>query len=113
MLSFFIKLLISVVIIIVCAQIGKKMPTLAGLIATMPLTSLIVLLWIYTDNVGDYELMTSYTKGVLWGIIPTILFFVVAFICFRKHLALPIVLSSSFGIWLIGAFVHQWLLRSD
>ena len=112
-MSFFIKLLISVVIIVACSLIGKKMPTLAGLIATMPLTSLIVLLWLYSDNTGDYELMTNYTKGVLWGIVPTVLFFVIAFICFQKQMALHVVLSASFGVWLIGAMVHQWLLRPD
>ena len=38
-----IKLLISVSIIIFCTQIGRKLPTLAGLVAVMPLTGLIVL----------------------------------------------------------------------
>lgn len=112
-MQFFIKLLITVSVIAICASIGKKFPTLAGLIATMPLTSLIVLIWLYTDSAGDHELMTHYTKGVLWGILPTILFFAVAFVCFRKGLALPVVLSASFGVWLMGAAVHQWLLRPD
>ena len=109
-MQFVLKLSISVAIIIVCTQIARKLPTLSGLIATMPLTGSIVLLWIYSDNPGNYEMMTSYTKGALWGIVPSVLFFLVAFLCFRKHLSLPLVLSASFGIWLIGAFVHQWLL---
>ena len=41
-----IKLLISVGVIVFCTQIGRKLPTLAGLIAVMPLTGLIVLLWL-------------------------------------------------------------------
>ena len=110
-MRFVIRLLISVCVIVFCVQISRKMPTLAGLVAVMPLTGLIVLLWLYSDNPGNYEMMIDYTKGALWGIVPSILFFLVAFICFRKQLALWIVLCASFAIWLIAAFLHQWLLH--
>lgn len=110
-MHFFLKLVITNIIIVFCAWIGKRYPTLGGLIATMPLTSLLVLVWLYADNPGDYRLMTDFTRGVLWGIVPTILFFLVAYVCFRRQIALPLVLSAGFGVWLAGALVHQWLLR--
>ena len=110
-MRFVIKLLISVCVIAVCAQIGRKLPSLAGLIAVMPLTGVVVLVWLYVDNTGDFELMVDYTRGALWGILPSILFFVVAYLCFRKQLALWIVLCASFGVWLIAAVVHQWLIN--
>ena len=80
-------------------------------IAVMPLTGLIVLLWLYTEAPGNFNLMTEYTKGALWGIVPSILFFLVALMCFRRQLSLWIVLCASFAVWLIGAFIHQWLLN--
>jgi uncharacterized membrane protein (GlpM family) len=109
-MRFVVKLLISVGIIIFCTQVGRKLPTLAGLIAVMPLTGAIVLVWLYVDNPGNFGLMTDYTKGALWGILPSILFFLVAFVCFRKQLPLWIVLCASFSVWVIAAAVHQWLL---
>ena len=110
-MRFAIKLLISVCVIAFCAGIGRRLPTLAGLIAVMPLTGLVVLVWLCLDNPGNFNLMTEYTKGALWGIVPSVLFFLVAFVCFRRHLPLWIVLCASFAVWFIGAFVHQWLLR--
>ena len=110
-MRFVIKLLISVGIIVFCTQIGRKLPTLAGLIAVMPLTGLIVLVWLYMDNPGNFNLITDYSKSALWGIIPSILFFLVAFICLRKQLPFWIVLSAGFAVWLITAVVHQWLLN--
>jgi len=106
-----IKILISVIIIVFCTQIGRRLPTLAGLVAVMPLTGLIVLVWLYTDNPDNFNIVIDYTKGALWGILPSILFFLTAFICFRKHLSLWIVLCASFAVWLIAAFFHQWLLH--
>lgn len=110
-MQFAVKLLLTNLIIIACTQIGRKFPSLGGLIATMPLTSLLVLLWLYSDNPGDFRLMEDYTRGVLWGIIPTILFFAVALVFFRRQWPLPLVLSVSFAAWLTGAAVHQWLLK--
>jgi len=109
-MRFAIKLLISLCVIALCTQLGRKLPSLAGLIAVMPLTSLIVLVWLYMDDPGNAELLANYIKGALFGIVPTILFFLVAFICFRRHLPLWIVLCASFAVWLAGAGVHQLLL---
>ncbi len=108
---FVVKLVITNLVIISCVQIGRKIPSLAGLIATMPLTSLIVLVWLHADNPGDPGLMAGYTRGVLWGIIPTVLFFAAAYFCFRRQFSLPAALSAGFCLWLAGAAVHQWLVR--
>ena len=110
-MRFVIKLFVSLCIITLCSQIGRKLPTLAGLIAVMPLTGLIVLIWLYLDNPGNFSLMADYTKGAFWGILPTILFFLVAFFCFQKRLSLWIVLCASFAVWIVAAAVHQLLLK--
>jgi len=109
-MQFGVKLLASVAVIVICTQIGRKWPTLGGLIATMPLTSLIVLLWLYSDNPTDLKTLADYTKGVVWGIVPTALFFLAAFFCFSKKMSLWVVLSASFAVWLIAAAIHQLLL---
>jgi uncharacterized membrane protein (GlpM family) len=110
-MDFLLKLLITNIVIISCVLVGKRFPTLAGLIATMPLTSLLVLVWLHTDNRGDLPLLEKFTGGVLWGIIPTILFFLTAWFCFRGRLPFTSTLAISSVAWLAGAAVHQWLLR--
>jgi uncharacterized membrane protein (GlpM family) len=106
-----IKVTISVAIILVATAIGKKLPSTAGLIGVMPLTGALVLVWMHLENKGDPFIMQDFTKGALWGILPSILFFLVAFFCFKKQLPLPVVLVSSFGVWLVAAFFHQWALK--
>jgi F0F1-type ATP synthase assembly protein I len=111
MMQFWIKLAVSLGVIVTCTRIGARMPTLGGLIATMPLTSLIVLLWLASDHPGDHRLLKEYTQGVLWGIIPTILFFGVVLVVLQRGWQLPAVLGTGFAVWLAGAIVHQYLLR--
>ena len=105
-----IKAVITLGIVLGCTALGKKWPSLAGLIATMPLTALLVLIWLNLDTGGDNRLMQDYTRGVIWGIVPSILFFVVAYVCFRRQLSLPVVLVISYAVWIVGAVVHQKLL---
>lgn len=106
-----IKTALSVVIIIVATGIAKKFPSAAGLIGVMPLTGALVLAWVYMENKGNAEVMQGFAKGALWGIVPSILFFLVAFVCFRKGFPLTTVLISSFAAWLVAAFVHQLVLK--
>lgn len=79
-MRFVIKLLISVCVIAVCAQIGRKLPSMAGLIAVMPLTGVVVLVWLYVDNPGDFELMVDYTRGHCGGFCRAFCFLLL-FIC--------------------------------
>jgi len=106
-----IKVALSVIIILAATAIGKKLPSAAGLISVMPLTGALVLAWMYLENRGDPEIMQNFAKGALWGILPSILFFLSAFFCLKQTTSLPVVLGVSFGIWLIAAVVHQWVLR--
>ena len=106
-----IKAVLSVIIILAATAVGKKLPSTAGLIGVMPLAGALVLIWMYLENEGNPKVMQSFAKGALWGILPSILFYLVAFFCFRRNLSLPIVLVASFGVWLCAAFVHQWILK--
>ena len=106
-----IKAALSLVIIFAATWIAKRFPSAAGLIGVMPLTGALVLVWVYLENNGNPDVMQAFAKGALWGILPSILFFLVAFFCFKKQLPLVVVLCSSFGVWLATAFVHQWFLK--
>jgi uncharacterized membrane protein (GlpM family) len=106
-----LKLLITVGIVILSAQLGKRFPSLAGLIATMPLTGLLVLLWLYADNPGDRALMVGYTRGAIFGIVPSILFYLTALVCFVRGMSLAGTLAASFAVWLAGAVLHGLLVR--
>ena len=106
-----IKAALSVIIILAATTIGRKLPSTAGLIGVMPLAGALVLVWIYLDSEGNSQVMQSFTKGALWGILPSILFYLVAFFCSRRNLSLPVVLVASFGVWLCAAVVHQWMLK--
>lgn len=102
--------IITLGVIFLCVWLARWRPSLAGLIAVMPLTGLLALLWVYSDSGGDMVRLTRYTAGAVWGIVPAIVFFVAAYVCFRNNLSLPAALGISGALWLAGAMVHQYFL---
>jgi uncharacterized membrane protein (GlpM family) len=106
-----LKIILSVAIIFIATAISKKMPSTAGLIGVMPLVGALVLVWVYIENKGDPQIMQGFTKGALWGIVPSVLFYLVALFCFKRQFPLSVVLSASFAVWLAAAFGHHWFLK--
>jgi uncharacterized membrane protein (GlpM family) len=106
-----LKIAISIAVIFIATAISKKLPSTAGLIGVMPLVGALVLVWVHVENKGDPRIMQSFTKGALWGMIPSLIFYLVALFCFKKQLPLSIALSASFAAWLAAAFIHHLLLK--
>ena len=106
---FLVKVTLSALIIAGVSEVARRLPSLGGLIAAMPLTTLLALIWIYGET-GDYHLAASFTKSVLFGIIPTIFFFGTALYLFRKGVSFVLVLCGSFVVFTIAAVIHQILL---
>ena len=99
----------SALIIAGVSELAKRMPSLGGLIAAMPLTTLLALIWLYAET-GDYQLAHDFTRSVLFAIIPTIFFFISALYLFKRGASFITILMVSFVIFLGAAAVHQYLL---
>jgi uncharacterized membrane protein (GlpM family) len=110
-MQLFIKIILSLGVILAATEIARKMPSLAGLLAVMPLTGALILVWVHLENRGNSEVMRAFTKSAFFGILPTLLFFLAALICYRRHLPLAAVLGVSFGSWAAAALIHQWLIK--
>ena len=106
-----IKMAISLVIIVAASELAKKIPSAAGLIGVMPLTGALVLAWVYIDSAGDARIMEQFARGALWGILPSVLFFAAALVCFKRGMPLGTTLAAGFASWLSAGILHQLLLK--
>lgn len=106
-----VKLLAACAVIYACARLGRRDPALAGLLATMPLTGLIVLLWLAADTGAAQPVMLGYCKGVLFGILPSLGFFGAAYLGFTLGAGLWGSLGLGAAVWLAGAWLHRALVH--
>ena len=94
MLYLVIKAAISGVIVALVSEIARRYPGWGGLVASLPLTSLLAMLWLWRDT-SDAGRVAALAGSTFWFILPSLPLFVV----------LPLLLRSSLGFWLSMAIV--------
>ena len=92
MTYFIIKALLSGLIVAAVSEVARRYPSWGGLIVSLPLTSLLAMLWLWRDT-GDPERIAGMSMSAFWFVLPSLPMFAV----------LPFLLRSGLGFW--AAFV--------
>lgn len=88
MFPFVAKAAISGVIAALVAEIARRYPGWGGLVASLPLTSILAMIWLWRDT-GDQAQIAALSGSIFWFILPSLPMF----------LALPALLRSGLGFW--------------
>src|SRR6187399_3242795 len=102
MIYFAIKCTLSGIIIAVISEIAKRSPAFAALIASLPLLSLLGILWLWRDT-GDAERIASHAEATFWYVIPSLPMFLV----------LPAMLRAGVGFgsaWGSAAYLQSFCI---
>ena len=86
MIWYAVKVLVSAVIIVVISEVSKKLPLLGSLIASLPLVSVLGMIWIYGET-RDAEKLAAHAFGTFWYVLPSLPMFLVMRGCFGRLLA--------------------------
>ena len=76
MIFLLIKIIVTAGLIVLISEIAKANDKLGGLIAAMPIMTLLVILWMYYEGNSD-EKISSHMSYTLLYIVPTIPMFIV------------------------------------
>ena len=71
MLYLFIKAALSGIIIAVVSEVAKRYPGFGGLIASLPLVSVLGMLWLWKDK-PDAANMAAHAEGTFWFVLPSL-----------------------------------------
>ena len=71
MLQLLLRAGLSGLLIALVADVGKRSPTLAALIASLPLVSVLGMLWLYRDT-GDTERLAVHATATFWYVLPSL-----------------------------------------
>lgn len=82
------KVLITAILVVAISEIGKRSTFAGALLASLPLTSLLALVWLYRDT-GDALQAAQLARGIFWLVLPSLLFFLV----------FPLGVKAGWGFW--------------
>lgn len=92
MLYLLIKAALSGAIVAAVSEIARRYPGWGGLLASLPLTSLLAMIWLWRDS-HDPQKVAELTSSTFWFILPSLPIFLV----------LPWLLRSGMAFWLAMA----------
>ena len=99
MVWYLCKLLISAGIIVVISEISKKLPLLGSLIASLPLISVLGMIWMYAET-KEVLRIADHAEGTFWYVLPSLPMFLLMPWMIRKGVSFPVALTT--GIALTG-----------
>jgi hypothetical protein len=88
MLYFIVKCALSGVIIAIVSEVAKRSPAFGALIVSLPLVSLLGILWLWRDT-ADSERIAAHAQSTFWYVLPSLPMFLV----------LPALLRAGIGFW--------------
>lgn len=81
-----LKYLLSAAIVVAVSELAKRSATVGGLVASLPLVSLLAFFWLYRET-GSVERVASLSTSIFWFVLPSLVLF----------LALPALLRRGFS----------------
>jgi hypothetical protein len=88
MLYLSLKAALSGIIIAIVSEVARRSPTLGALIVSLPLVSILGILWLWHDT-GDAERIAAHAQSTFWYVLPTLPMFLV----------MPAMLRHGIGFW--------------
>ena len=108
-LQFLLKLVITVTVVLVAAMLAKRTGWIGALVASLPLTSLLVLVWLYTDTRNSAQ-VADLAMGIFWFVLGSLPFFLVLAFALRQGWNIGLAFAVAGLAGFAGVSLTQWLL---
>ncbi|MEI9899846.1 MAG: DUF3147 family protein [Hyphomicrobium sp.] len=86
MLATLIKIAVTAVLVVAISEVAKRSSLLGAVLASIPLTSVLAMVWLYADT-GDAGKVADLATGIFWLVLPSLVLFI----------ALPLLIRAGFG----------------
>jgi hypothetical protein len=108
MLYLLIKAAISGAIVATVSEVAKRYPGFGGLIASLPLVSILGMIWLWRDT-GDPVRMADHATGTFWFVLPSLPMFLVIPALLRRGVGFYPALAAGCLVTLALYLATIWL----
>lgn len=88
MLYYVTKVAVTALMVVLISEVAKRSSFLGAVLASVPLTSVLAMLWLYLDT-GDAAKVSALAGSVFWLVLPSLALFV----------ALPLLLAKGVNFY--------------
>jgi len=110
MLETLIKVVVTSALVVSVSEAAKRSVLLGAILASLPLTSLLAMVWLYADT-RDPEKVASLATGIFWLILPSLTLLLVLPVLLRKGMPFVPSLVISVTLTAFSYFVMVQVLK--
>lgn len=103
MVYYVIKIVITTFLIVLISEIAKRSSFWAAVLASLPLVSVLAMIWLYVDT-KDVAKVSALSTGVFWLVLPSLVLFIILPLLLKQGVNFYLSLSGS----LIVTVVCYW-----
>ena len=74
-MEYAVKVILSAVLIVLVSETGKRSSLLGGILASLPLVSVLAMVWLYAGT-GDPGKVSALARSIFWLVIPSLALFI-------------------------------------
>lgn len=89
-----LKIIITALLVTGISELGRRYTTLAAILASLPLTSILAMIWLYLDT-KDAGKVSELSYGIFWAVLPSLLFFIALPLLLKAGLKFPLAMLLS------------------
>ena len=104
------KYILTAGVVVLISEVAKRSDRLGGLIAALPLVTVLALIWLYVENQSS-EKISNHAYYTFWYVLPTLPMFLI-FPYLLKKFGFWITLSLSMIITLIIFYIFAKVMKS-
>ena len=109
-----VKTIITVIIIVAISEIARRSSFIAGILASIPLTSALAITWLYFDT-KEVDTVVNLSNSILLLIPPSLTFFVVLPLALKRldfiYSFLISIVATVWVYWLYIALLSRFGIR--
>ena len=109
-MQYVIKVVLSSIIIVSVSEIAKRVSWIAAIVASLPLVSILALIWLYIDT-HDVQKIIALSNEIFWAVLPSLLFFAILPVLLRMGFNFPLALILSMVIMFLGYSLYVLILN--
>jgi hypothetical protein len=104
------KVLLTSVLVVAVSETAKRSALFGAIIASVPLTSVLAMIWLYIDT-GDTEKVARLATGIFWLVLPSLVLFIALPILLRAGVDFYVSLAASVALTVAAYFAMIYTLR--
>ena len=94
---FVLKVALSALIVAAVSEIAKRSPAFAALVASLPLVSVLGMIWLWRDT-GDPVRLAAHSEATFWYVLPSLPMFLLIPALLRGGVPFPVALAAGIGL---------------